>query len=99
MPFSSSTSIAPCIRSLSDSEPTRMPTFTSATGDVRPEPHAGEIYASDGLVRGGSRRLHRVPAADDVEDAAAVRDETPVVQRRACVEHERAGGLRGLDAL
>src|SRR4051812_36981562 len=99
MPCSSSTSIAPCIRSLSDSEPTRMPTLTSATCDVLAVAHAGEMYAVDGAVCGGTCSCHRLAAADDVQDSAAVRDGAAVLERRAGVKDERAGRLGLGDAL
>src|SRR5690348_15025615 len=93
--------VAPCIRSRSDSEPTRIPTrgASDMSRDVRPEVHAGEIYACRGVVGRGSRRLERVTYADDVEDPSPIRDELPIVERRPRVEDERAGGLSVLDAL
>src|SRR4029077_1175189 len=100
-PASSSAFVAPSMRSRSDSEPTRIPTSgpSGIRGDVGPEAHAAEIYAPGRVVGRASRRLDRGARADDVEDAAAVRHELPVVQRRARVEHERAGRFRLLDPL
>src|SRR4051794_17349559 len=98
IPCSSRTSIAPCIRSRTDSDPTRMPTFTSAIRDVPPVAHAGEIYAGDGVVRGSSRGGDRVSRPDHVQHAAAVRHELPVLQRRSRVEDERPRRLGVLDA-
>src|SRR5579885_857409 len=77
-----------------------MPTCTSGTsGDVEAATHAGEGYATGGLVRGGSRGGERAAERGHVEDAAPVRHEPPVVERRARVEDERAGRLRVLHAL
>src|SRR5881397_948179 len=90
---------AGCIRSRSDSEPTRMPTTISDMGDVATELHAGEIYACCGVICGSARSGDRVAERGDVEDASAVRDEPPVVQRRAGIEDERARGLGVGDAL
>src|SRR5574340_1065494 len=98
MPSPSRTSNAPCSRSRSDSEPTRMPTSVSGTGDVPPEPHARELYAGGGVVRGGSRAREVVAERRDVEDAPAVRDEAPVVERGPRVEDERARRLGVADA-
>src|SRR5438067_396687 len=98
MPASSSSAVAACIRSRSDSEPTRMPTTgASATCNVRPEAHAGEIYARRGVVGRGSGRLDGGADADDVEDPPAIRHEPPVVERCPRVEDERAGRLGVLD--
>src|SRR3954451_17703441 len=97
IPRLSSSSIAACIRSRSDSEPTRMPTTGSDTGglerDVAPELHArerdllrGGVGPVAGLADVGAERGH-------VEDPAAVGDEAAVVARGAGVEDERAVGL------
>src|SRR5215831_13127357 len=93
--------MADCIRSRSDSDPTRMPTSgpSAIGGDVRPEVHAGEIYASGRLVGSASCGLGRRADADDVQDPAAVRDEPTVVEGGAGMEDERAGRLCVLDAL
>src|SRR5207247_5899119 len=95
----SSTSSASCMRSRSDSEPTRMPTTISDMGDVATEPHAGEIYVCCGVICGSTRIGDRVAERGDVENASTVRDEPPVVQRRAGMEDERARGLGVGDAL
>src|SRR5438552_15739369 len=79
------------MRSRSDSDPTRIP--TSGT-DVLAELHSGEIYACDARVRRGTRVGDRGASADDVEDAAAVRDEARILDRRARVEDDCALGLR-----
>src|SRR3954466_16324317 len=95
----SRTSNAPCIRSRSDSEPTRMPTTVSDMSDVATKLPAGEIYARGGFIRGGpsvgggrSERRH-------VQDAAAVRHEPTVVKRGTRVKDECTGCLRGCDPL
>ena len=77
--------------------PTRGPPATG--GDVGAVLHAGEIYAARRVVGGASCFLDARAQADDIEDAAAVRDEPPVVQGRPGVEDERAGRLRVLDSL
>src|SRR4051812_13443719 len=91
------------MRSRSDSEPTRIPTrvrsSASDTGDVATESHAGEMYAGHRVVCGSTRVRDRVAERCDIEDPAAVRDETPVVQRRSGVEDDRARGLGVRDAL
>src|SRR5437762_9364562 len=87
------------MRSRSDSEPTRMPTTGSGIGDVPAKSHAGEIYAYCRVVGGAARVRERVAERRDVEDAAAVRDEPPVVQCRAGVEDERPRLFRRGDAV
>src|SRR3954452_22454947 len=94
MPSLSRTSNAPCIRSRSDSEPTRMPTTVSGMGDVATELHSGEIYACGGVVCGGPRLDDGCTERGDVEDATAVRHEAAVVERGARMEDEGTGGLR-----
>src|SRR5436190_9202714 len=61
--------------------------------------HAGEIYVCRRVVRSASSLGDGRPEADDVEDAAAVRDETPVVEGRARMEDEGSCRLRFLDSV
>src|SRR4051794_25752966 len=103
MPRAVSSSMHGCIRSRSDSEPTRIPTSTSATdslplcrasGDIRAELHAVEPDLVDRGVRllpGGADRL---AGSDDTQDAAAVRHQLPVAPRRPGMEDLRAELLR-----
>src|SRR3989454_7255684 len=98
MPFSSRRSSAACMRSRSDSEPTRTPTWISDIGDVAAESHAGEMYARRSVVCGGTCGGDRLAERGHVEDPAAVRDEASVVQRRAGMEDECARGLGVRDA-
>src|ERR1700690_3039262 len=102
MSRASSSSHAPCIRSRSDSEPTRVPTTASDTGeggDVVAELHAVEGYATGAVVGAVTRLGERAAEPGDVEHTAAVRYEARPVQRRPRVEDESSGRLRGLDAV
>src|SRR5262245_34324367 len=103
IPRSSSSSIAACIRSRSDSEPTTMPTSANAARlrdcQVSPVPGAGERDGGSAVVGEPTRLLELVGDAGHAEDSAALRDEDVVVNRRAAVEHERAQPLRSVDAL
>src|SRR4051794_2107850 len=97
MPCLSSASKTPCIRSRSDSEPTRMPTTVSGIGDVATELHAGEIYARGGFICGGSGVRECRAGRSDVEDPARVRHEAAVMECGAGMEDECTGGLRVAD--
>src|SRR5258708_37934994 len=77
----------------SDSDPTRMPTSVSDTGDVAPVLHAvegnevdGRVHAVACLANGRSGRGHG-------EDSAPVRDHRAVSYRRAAMKDERPGGF------
>src|SRR3954447_16881197 len=102
MPRASSSSIAACIRSRSDSLPTRMPTSGSDTGgrlqcDVVAVAHVLErdlLRCSVGAV---ARLAEVVADRGDVQDPATVGDELLSATRRRRVEHERPAGLRLLD--
>src|SRR3954451_7347997 len=98
MPSLSRASKAPCMRSRSDSEPTRMPTTVSGMGDVATELHSGEIYARGGLVCGGPRIRDGRAERCDIEDAAPVRHEAPIVERGTGMEDEGACRFRIGDA-
>src|SRR3954453_1129163 len=99
MPSLSRTSNAPCMRSRSDSEPTRMPTTASGMGDVATELHSGEIYARGGFICGGSSVRDRRAERSDVEDAAAVRHEAAFVERGPGMEDECPCGLGVADSV
>src|SRR3954451_6989137 len=99
MPSLSRTSNAPCMRSRSDSEPTRMPTTVSGMGDVATELHSGEIYARGGFVCGGPRILDCRAERRHIEDAAAVRHEAPIVECGPGMKDEGARRLRLGDAV
>src|SRR4051812_12865124 len=104
IPRAVNSSMHGCIRSRSDSEPTRIPTTTSATdalplcracGDVCPELHPFELDLPDGGVRAIACAPHRLAGRDDVQPPPAARHELPVAQRRPCVEDGGAKLLGG----
>src|ERR1700733_14387201 len=93
-------SVAPFIRSTSDSEPTRMPTRGSGIGsDVAPEARSLEGDELHRGIRVVARLRRRRPGAGDREDAAAVRHQPAVPNGGAAVEDEGAGGLCLVDAV
>src|SRR6266545_7134449 len=109
IPRSLSTSTAPCMRSTSDSEPTRMPTSGRSAGDMLPRPRvqrdvlsiagARERDALDSRVGMIARFLDRSPDAGDVQDPPAVGDEPVAAERSAGMEDERARRLRRFHAV
>src|SRR5262249_43572201 len=103
IPRASSSSSASCIRSRSDSDPTRIPTTTpSATRDRRDVPteaHAFEPHPLHCVVSPWPPLLELRSERGHREDTSAVRDEAPVADRRATVEDERASVLDLVDAL
>src|SRR5580765_4202457 len=103
IPRASSSSIAACIRSRSDSEPTRIPTTGSANaarlreGDVAAVASAAEGDEARALVRQRARFLELVGDARHADDSSSVRDEVLALLRGPAVEDERAETLGGLD--
>src|SRR5205085_12638241 len=97
---------AGCMRSRSESEPTRIPTsgrsaadtiLRGGEADVVAEAHSGERDAADRVVGLRTRRGDVVPETGHVEDPATVRDELIAASGGPGVEDERAIGLGVLD--
>src|SRR5581483_12041083 len=101
IPRASSSSIAACIRSRSDSEPTRIPTRSSGTGgglrDVAPVAGSVEGDQLDRVVGAAAGGGEVGAGGGHREDPAAVRHQRAAANRRAGVEDERAGRLGGGD--
>src|SRR5439155_21601828 len=106
IPCESSSSSAGCIRSRSESEPTRMPTSGASAADmplgggerdVLAEPHPGERDPAHGLVGGRASCLQIVADPGHVEDATAVRDELVSASGGPRMEDERSGRLGVVD--
>src|SRR5438093_5163510 len=96
IPRASSSSSAACILSRSDSDPTRMPTRVSSTGDrrdVAPEAHAFEAHPLDCLICLSPRLLEFGSDRGHGQDTAAVRHEPSVAHRRPALEDEGAVGF------
>src|SRR6185436_15284292 len=93
IPRASSSSIAACMRSRSDSEPTTMPTrgLDMCHGrDVLAIAHVGKGDAIARAIGKLARSNDAVADARHVENPAAVRDEAIALARRSCVKDERS---------
>src|SRR5438105_2795253 len=107
MPRVESSSSAGCIRSRSDSDPTRMPTRRAPAADtlaplgrhVAPVACAPEVDPLHGRIGRLPGLGHGIPRRGDGQDAPAVRDEAPAAHRGAGMEDERAVPLGVVDSL
>src|SRR6266542_5433729 len=107
IPRPASSSSAGCMRSRSDSEPTRIPTrgrsaadtaLDGGQGNVAPEAHARKGDSRRGVVRGDAGRGEVVADGGHVENPPAVRDQPVAPACGAGVEDERSGSFRFSDS-
>src|SRR5439155_21164161 len=108
IPLAESSSSAGCIRSRSESEPTRIPTSGASAvdmalrggeADVGTRAHACKRDLPNGLVDGGAGLAEIVADRCHGQDPPAVRHEPVSVQRRPRVEDEGARGLGSGDSV
>src|SRR5919201_1818336 len=107
IPRAASSSRAGCMRSRSDSEPTRTPTTGPSVDDthpalqrdVGPVAHAREGDERTGRVGALARFRQRRAHGSDVQDPAPVRHEPVASQRGPGVEDERSRRLGVIDAV